>query len=115
MKTRGGLYGKKQGLQAGHIEAWRQSGLSALEYCRQHKLRPNIFAGWLTNEQEKDMAYPVSLVPVPDTICRSSWVRGRKSESTGLCLVVGQHCRIEIDRQFDAGTFARLVTVLEDM
>lgn len=103
---------KNQRLQDGHITAWRKSGLDQSEYCRQHKLRQSTFAGWLAQEQGSTV-WPVALVPVPDKICHL--VRVGESGATGLNLVVGRRCRIEIDRQFDAETFARLVAVLEEM
>jgi hypothetical protein len=112
MKTRGRLRGENQQLQDGHLSAWRQSGLSQSEYCRQHKLRPTTFAGWLARQQE-NTAWPVTLVPVPDKICRLTHSASSEPEPAGLSLVVGHRYRIEIDRQFDAGTFARLVAVLE--
>ena len=32
---------------AGHLEAWRRSGLSRAAYCQKHQLGPQIFARWL--------------------------------------------------------------------
>lgn len=115
MKTRSGLRSKHQQLRVGHISAWRQSGLSQNEYCRQHKLCPSTFSGWLTR-QKKNSAWPVTLVSVPEKIYRLPQGPSREEvELAGLSLVVGRRCRIEIGRQFDAGAFARLVNVLEDM
>ncbi len=114
MKTRSGFRSKHQQLQAGHISAWRQSGLGQSEYCRQHALCPSTFSGWLAR-QKKNIAWPVTLVPVPEKIYRLAQSPSREVELTGLSLLVGRRCRIEIGRQFDAGTFARLVSVLEDM
>lgn len=104
---------RKQRLQDGHISAWRRSGLTQSAYCRQHRLRPSTLASWLATQQE-DTARPIELVPVPNEICLPCQNSGRGSDSTDLSLVVGR-CRIEIGKQFDAGTFARLVAVLEGM
>lgn len=114
MRTSGRLHKEKQRLQEGHISAWRQSGLSQSAYCRQHKIHPSTFAGWLARRQEKTV-WPVALVAVPDNICQLAQGKSIEPESTGLNLVLGHRCRIEIGRQFDTGTFARLVAVLEDM
>ncbi len=113
MKTKGGR-SEKQLLQERHISAWRQSGLSQSQYCRQHKLHPSTFAGWLSR-LPSIQAWPVALVPVPDTICKLVQAASAEPESAGFSLIVGRRCRIEIGRQFDAGTLTRLVAVLEDM
>lgn len=101
----------KQRLEDGHITAWRRSGLTQSAYCRQHKLRPSTFASWLAKQQE-NAAWPVELVPVPDEISLFAQNAGRGPDSAGLSLVFGR-CRIEIGKQFDAVTFARLLAVLE--
>ena len=64
--------------------------------------------------QEKT-ACPVDLVAVPGNIGQLAQGTSVEMESTGLSLVLGHRYRIEIGRQFDTGTFARLVAVLEDM
>jgi len=33
---------------AGHLQGWKQSGLSQAEYCRQHQLSATTFAWWKT-------------------------------------------------------------------
>ena len=114
MKSSGRPHKEKQRLQEVHISAWRQSGLSQSAYCRQHKLHPSTFSGWLARLQKKT-AWPVTLVAVPDTICQLAQGTSIEPESTGLSLVLGHRCRVEIGRQFDTGTFARLVAVLEVM
>jgi len=115
MKTSGRFRSEKRRLQDGHISAWRQSGLSQGDYCRQHKLRPSTFAGWLAKQQEDDSFWPVALVPVPDTTCRLAQSTSSEPGSAGLSLVIGRRSRIEIGRQFDVETLVRLVAVLEDM
>ena len=38
--------GSKAGVWAGHLAAWRDSGLSQAGYCRQHDLRLPSFGYW---------------------------------------------------------------------
>lgn len=39
-----------------HIEAWRRSGLTRTEYCRQHRLTKGTFDRWLTYLAGKESA-----------------------------------------------------------
>lgn len=62
---------------------------------------------------QKEVA-PLALVPValPD---RPEENENAMPLPTGLSLVVGRRYRIEIGVGFHAGTFARLISVLEDI
>jgi hypothetical protein len=50
-------------------------------------------------------------VAVPDELCQLH--QSATPTSSGLSLVFGRCCRIEIAKQFDAETFGRLVAVVE--
>lgn len=101
----------KQELRDRHIAAWRQSGLSQKAYCRQQNIRPSTFANWVKKDSTR---WPVELVAVPDELCKlHQSAITTVSTSSGLSLVFGRCCRIEIAKQFDAETFGRLVAVVE--
>jgi hypothetical protein len=109
MERRDRLYNKtKQELRDRHIAAWRQSGLSRKAYCRQQNIRPSTFANWVKKDST---GWPVELVAVPDELCQLH--QSATPTSSGLSLVFGRCCRIEIAKQFDAETFVRLVAVVE--
>lgn len=112
MNSSGIIRREKQRLQDGHISAWRKSGLSPRDYCRQHRLRPSTFASWLAQQEESENR-AVTLVPVPEKICRLPSIVPMELETSGLCLVIGRRCRVEIGKHFDSATFAQVVAVLE--
>lgn len=112
MNSSGIIRREKQRLQDRHISAWRKSGLSPQDYCRQHRLRPSTFACWLAKQEESENR-AVTLVPVPDKICRLSSRTRLELESSGLYLTIGHRCRIEIGKHFDPEAFAQVIAVLE--
>ena len=53
-----------------HLAAWRTSGVSQAEYCRQHGLTQNDFSWWKREIARRTVAaaptfVPVSIVPTP--------------------------------------------------
>ena len=42
--------------QQKHIEAWQESGLSQVAYCRQHKLNSKTFSNWLRIYRSQQVA-----------------------------------------------------------
>jgi hypothetical protein len=48
---------------SGHIRAWRESGWSQAQYCRQHGLSPGLFSYWKRGIEEPSPC-DVELVPV---------------------------------------------------
>lgn len=47
-----------------HITAWQRSGLSKVEYCRQHGLALKQMWYWLRRHKREEMGEAVTLVPV---------------------------------------------------
>lgn len=46
-----------------HIETWKSSGLTQVEYCRRHDLNPNTFSSRL-HLYRKQIDSPAGLIPV---------------------------------------------------
>jgi hypothetical protein len=56
---------KKQIPWSQHIDAWRTSGLTQAQYCRQHGLAAKSFSFWLRRRRAEESAPPsVDLIPV---------------------------------------------------
>lgn len=55
----------RQGVEhwGGHVESWRQSGLSQVAYCKQHGLSIKSFRRWRTKLQ-RAAAPSLTLVPI---------------------------------------------------
>jgi len=50
-----------------HMEAWRESGLSQADYCRQQGLNPKTFSTWtrrVRRELSLDKDAPLEIIPV---------------------------------------------------
>ena len=50
-----------------HVEAWRESGLSQADYCRQQNLNPKTFSLWTRRVQDNlslSMGSPLELIAV---------------------------------------------------
>ncbi len=61
----------------GHVEGWRQSGLSQMAYCTQHDLNLKSFCRWRVKQQTTAVAaqaltlVPASVAgPVPGSVIR---------------------------------------------
>ena len=47
-----------------HVEAWRESGLTQADYCRQQGLHPKTFSAWTRRELSMDKDAPLKLIAV---------------------------------------------------
>ncbi len=97
----------KQGFWEKHIAQWNGSGLSQVEYCRSNKINLKSFQYW-KRKSKRDLVAP-ALVEVPLAKALSIPISPAHPQ---LCLVVGQHYRIEIGKGFDSEDLERVVRVL---
>ena len=94
---------------AGHIQAWRGSGKSQAQYCREQGLSSKLFYYWKNKYNGNRGSDGVKLVPIemhPIRIHTSTTI------TSSLVLIVGQY-KVEIGDRFDPGTLARLVQTLD--
>jgi len=88
-----------------HLDAWQISGLSQVEYCRQHDLSRFRFQYW-KRRFEGSVSMP-ALIEVP-----FASVMARKPYQA-LRLVVGDHYQIAVERDFDPMALRQLIGVLD--
>jgi hypothetical protein len=50
-----------------HVEAWRESGLSQVVYCRQRGLNPKTFSTWARRSFPQDKDTPLEVISVQVT------------------------------------------------
>ena len=50
-----------------HVEAWRASGLSQADYCRQQGLNPKTFSAWARRALPLDKDAPLEVIAVQVT------------------------------------------------
>ena len=47
-----------------HVKAWRKSGLSQADYCRQQNINPKTFSTWKRHELPMDKDAPLEVIPI---------------------------------------------------
>jgi transposase-like protein len=50
-----------------HVQAWRESGMSQADYCRQQGLNPKTFSKWARGESPGEPTAPLEVIPVQVT------------------------------------------------
>ena len=89
-----------------HLAQWHATELGQAEYCRLNKISLKSFQYWNRKSKRKGalpalvevpLGKPLSVLPVLPQ----------------LCLVIGQHYRIEIGKGFDSEDLERVVRMLE--
>ena len=91
-----------------HLQAWQKSGLSGMEYCRQHNLSYHAFNYW--KKKCHHSAQEPCLVPVPVT--RGMPIEESSRESSVLKIEVGNRFKIEINDGFSPRTLAKVLSTL---
>ena len=114
-----------------HIQGWRESGISQVDYCREHGLKETAFTYWKVKLTQDRSATPgrsavvsdtssISLVPVGVKIN----VRPELSPKAltpqsvvlkPLVVVVDGHYRIEVSGDFESATLGKLVSTLRHL
>ncbi|NCB40487.1 MAG: hypothetical protein EOM80_17135 [Erysipelotrichia bacterium] len=92
----------------GHVKSWQNSGLTQKEYCYQNKISEKCFGYWLRKHRKVSslQLIPVHIEPV---------VSSSSNQSSGLELKFANDARIEIARNFDSETFARVVRIIASL
>ena len=89
-----------------HIQAWQQSGLTQVEYCRENHLKNHQWWYW-----RKRISHPsdtdVTFVPL-----RFS---SSKISQAGIRVVTPNGYRIEIDNGFDFSKLRQLITAVRGL
>ena len=91
-----------------HIKAWRKSGLSQIDYCRNNNLSRCRFTYWKCKEDKK--SNPMTFIPV---LHKPSKVTPIIDTTAPLKVLIGDRYRIEIGDGFSPETLSRLMYTLE--
>ena len=107
-QTRSEKNKEKQEYWNSHIEAWKQSGLSQIDYCIQNDLSKHRFTYWKCKKHKESA--PIKFVPVlPKPILSSFSI----NDTVPLKVIIGDRYRIEIGDGFSSDTLLRLMCTLE--
>jgi transposase len=96
-----------------HVAAWRRSGLTQAEYCRQQGLAAADFSWWKSDLARRDAARsqiatrqaPASFVAVPVVTCRA--------EDSACEVLLRNGRRMRVGAACEPGWIAKLATALE--
>ena len=93
-----------------HIEGWRKSGLSQVDYCRSNDLSRHRFTYWKCKGDKKTKH--TTFIPV---LHKPSKITPIISNTAPLKVLIGDRYRIEIGDGFSSDTLSRLLHSLERM
>ncbi len=95
-----------------HVEAWRKSGVSQAEYCRQKGINSHQFGYWkkkFIDKEKHDHSSAFMAIPVP----QKSVYPPSQTDSGVTVKVSG--ITIQLARKFSATAFRRAVIVLQEV
>ncbi len=93
-----------------HLEIWRKSGQTQVEYCRINNLGVKTFGYWLRKDRKSNNPTPLQLIPV--TLSAEPLMKSVEKSSSGSYFKFSDRARIEIAKDFDHETFSQILSVL---
>ena len=97
---------EKARIWSGHIEAWKSSGLSQVEYCREKNLSRHRFTYWNSKLRKKDA---VTFLPILGSALCS---QGLGRDQAPIKLIIDNRYRVEIGEGFSPATLSTLIRTL---
>ncbi len=94
----------------GHIERWRESGKSQIDYCIKNNLSRHRFTYWKCKGNNKEVS-PVRFIPV---VARP-YNKSIENKIEPIKVQVGGLFRIEVGEGFCGNTLTRLIKTLTDI
>ena len=89
------------------INAWKSSGLTQVEYCRQKELSKCQFTYWKCKLDKKEV--PVKFISIPGESVQSQIPRNTQAP---IKLIIDSRYQIEIGDGFSPGTLSALICTL---
>ena len=89
------------------IQQWKDSGLTQIEFCRLHNLKPHQLTYW--KNRFKPVQAPVSLVELK---WEPNFQAAPCPNPSPLRVILNNQLRIDVDRGFDPATLQQLVLSL---
>jgi hypothetical protein len=98
---------EKKRVWTSRINAWKSSGLTQVEYCRQKELSKCQFTYWKCKLDKKEV--PVKFVSIPGESVQSQVLRDNQAP---IKLIIDSRYQIEIGDGFSPGTLSALICTL---
>lgn len=99
----------KKELWEQHIESWRSSGLTQVQYCREHQLKIPTFQYWKSKFERRNLSRPL----LPVAIQSNSPPMASSSVSSGIAITVNDQLRIELDVGFNRDTLLKTLDLIQ--
>ena len=93
-----------------HIDSWQQTGLTQVEYCRQHNLKHHQLVYWkkrYSNTQTEVSFVPLRFEDLLDIPAQS--------DRAALCLLIDNHFKVEIRDGFEPQLLRQVVAALRGL
>jgi hypothetical protein len=90
-----------------HVEAWRESGLSQADYCRQQGLNPKTFSAWARRALLIDKSAPLEIIAVQVTSSAPAVIT-----ETSLILRLAHGAQLELSTEVPPRWLAELLRCL---
>jgi hypothetical protein len=90
-----------------HIDSWQQTGLTQVEYCRQHNLKHHQLVYWKKRFLKTETNVSFVALKLEDLL----EIPARQDQSS-LTLVINNQFKIEIRAGFDAQLLRQLIYAL---
>jgi hypothetical protein len=99
----------------GHIERWKESGQSQIDYCRENNLSRHRFTYWKCKGNKNNNHKEVSKTRFIPVVTRPGIIRSLQRDTEPLKVQVGDIFRIEVGEGFCGETLTRLIKTLADI
>jgi transposase-like protein len=90
-----------------HVEAWRESGLSQADYCRQQGLNPKTLSAWSRRALPIDKSAPLEIIAVQVTPSAPAVIT-----ETSLILRLAHGAQLELSTEVPPRWLAELLRCL---
>ena len=91
-----------------HLDSWRTSGLSQVQYCQENQLNKHTFTYWKAKLEKKQLLSPLLPVSVkPDAKQDFPFLH------SGIILSFNDRLSIQLENGFNRDTLSRLMDLLE--
>ncbi len=93
-----------------HIDSWQETGLTQVEYCRQHNLKHHQLVYWKKRILKTETDVSFVALKFEDLLDRPA-----PPERASLSVVIDNYFKIEIRAGFDAQLLRQLIFALQGL
>ncbi len=99
----------KQAFWNYHVDTWRKSELTQVQYCLENQLNKHTFTYWKSKLEKQSLFPPLLPVAIQPEIKQTS-----SSNHSGITIGYHDRFHIRLEADFNRDTLSRLIDLLED-